>query len=403
MAVNPVCEKCGTRRDAAKPGGAECQDKVGHKRFVGWVADWKPSRKEPRMQKTYASTLDRPKDLAESQFRKWKTDREQGTLKWKKETESDVATFGSIADKWWTQVVVVEGRIKNAKGSEKSRFEAWKKRFGDKLLGDEIPERQEKHYLTMEDIEDWLTERRESGIAINTINRDMKPLRWILDYAVRKELIKENIAAGFKPLKGGNIHDRWLNDAEIDKLIWAAKKLDDHELATFDAVGLNTGFRMGNLERLEARAIEFNEGLVHAIKTKSGDPYSVPISPTLEPILRQLVRQKQTGPLLIGRDNNVGLRFREAAKLAGLYKDAKDPERVTPHTMRHTFAVQYLRRRDPKTGKYGDIWRLSKLLGHASVAITDKIYARFCIEDKIAQASLIDTPVPHMQTELKVV
>lgn len=53
---------------------------------------------------------------------------------------------------------------------------------------------------------------------------------------------------------------------------------------------------------------------------------------------------------------------------------------VSPHTLRHTFATRYLQRG-------GDIYILSRLLGHSSVAITERIYAHLVSEDLGARSA----------------
>ena len=48
--------------------------------------------------------------------------------------------------------------------------------------------------------------------------------------------------------------------------------------------------------------------------------------------------------------------------------------RFSPHTLRHTFAVNYLRRG-------GNLFYLSKILGHSSVTTTQKYLQSLGIED----------------------
>jgi integrase len=54
--------------------------------------------------------------------------------------------------------------------------------------------------------------------------------------------------------------------------------------------------------------------------------------------------------------------FKRAVLRAGL-----DPA-LSPHDLRHTFASRYL-------ANGGDIFKLSRILGHSSVAVTEKTYA----------------------------
>lgn len=376
--AHPICIRCNARRDPAEAGGIACADKSAHKRFVRWAADVHFQRgARMRLRKRFDSEQE-----AENQEAAWLTDYNRGDSQLKVPTKM---VFDVVADEWWTNAVVVQGKIKNPERSEKSRFERWTEMFKERQI----------RSITVDEIEDWIAERREDGIAINTINRDLKPLRWIFKYAMKKKYVIENPMAGFEELKNGNIHDRWMDEKELHHFVETALKIGDVDLADFIAVGVNTGFRLGNLERLAGRDI--GEELIEARKTKSGNPYTVPIAPDIIHILKRLIQSHPTGPLLIGRDNNVGERFRECARKAGLYKDKSDPERVTIHTLRHTYAVLYLKRG-------GDLYKLSQFLGHASIRVTEQTYARFCPKEKVKEAPLTSTHIPSLaQPVLQVV
>ena len=54
--------------------------------------------------------------------------------------------------------------------------------------------------------------------------------------------------------------------------------------------------------------------------------------------------------------------FRSVGERAGI-----TDVRVSPHTMRHTFSKQYLKRG-------GDLFKLSRVLGHSSVQVMGNIY-----------------------------
>lgn len=359
MAVYPVCKECGARRD-------HCLDVSAHKRYVVWRADVQFKEHGPRLRKTY-----RTQELAEIQERQWRTDYERGILL-PKDSLTQV-TFNEVADEWWT-MAVGQNRIKNANISEYYRVKMFKEVFGKKYMTE----------LKFKDGEDWLNDRIRSGKAINTVNRDMKPLKWIMDYAVTKEYLKVNPFKELKEIKGGNVRVRWMTEFEIRELINAANLLHDFALIDIIMVGVNTGFRKGNLERLTARDISHNR--ITASKTKSGKPYDVPIAPALVPTLQRLVYKRPVGELL--DTGHLDARFRDAARKAGLYKEKGDPENVTIHTLRHTFAALYLKRG-------GDIYKLSKLLGHSSLAITERVYAHICPKELDAQAPLISTSIDN--------
>lgn len=64
---------------------------------------------------------------------------------------------------------------------------------------------------------------------------------------------------------------------------------------------------------------------------------------------------------------------------------AKIPH-LTPHVLRHTFGTRWL-----QAG--GDIYKLSKILGHASVAVTEGHYAHLLKEDLVAASQQVKIPV----------
>jgi integrase len=75
--------------------------------------------------------------------------------------------------------------------------------------------------------------------------------------------------------------------------------------------------------------------------------------------------------------------FRE--ELARYAKKAKI-DHVFPHALRHTFATRYLQ-------GGGDIYVLSKILGHASVTMTERVYAHVQKDDLVQRSK-------HVQLDL---
>jgi integrase len=58
---------------------------------------------------------------------------------------------------------------------------------------------------------------------------------------------------------------------------------------------------------------------------------------------------------------------------------------ITPHALRHTFATRWL-----QAG--GDIYKLSKILGHSSVAVTEAHYAHWLKENLVAASQQVKIP-----------
>jgi integrase len=59
---------------------------------------------------------------------------------------------------------------------------------------------------------------------------------------------------------------------------------------------------------------------------------------------------------------------------------------LTPHTLRHTFGTRWL-----QAG--GDIYKLSRILGHSSVAVTEVHYAHLLKDDLVAASQQVKIPV----------
>ncbi len=366
MAVYAICTECKTRRDQYRSNPKFCSDKSGHKRYVSWMADRTLGGRagNTRVSETFPTEA-----LALQQDRKWQVEWDE--KRFVKPKQLDYRSFESVADEWW-RMALAHNIIKATNRSELYRVNMFKSAFGKRDINS----------LTSNDATEHILARRELGRAIGTINREMKPLTWIMNYAVNQGYIPANPFLKIKPLKGANVHDRWMTLDELNRLFAAAA--DDQDLVDFIAVGVNTGFRLGNLIRLSAGDIINNRILARI--TKSGDPYDIAISHTIVPTLQRLVALRPVGPLL--KTSHIGVRFRRAAKKAGLYRDKNEVQRVTIHTLRHTFAVLYLNR----GGRIDD---LSHLMGHANPAVTNAVYARFSRERKDAQAPLISTPVPE--------
>lgn len=108
--------------------------------------------------------------------------------------------------------------------------------------------------------------------------------------------------------------------------------------------------------------------------TKSGKARYVPILDALLAFLRTFALQRDGATLVFpGRKGKVrtkpGVRFpfKQAVERAGLAKTLRF------HDLRHTFASHWVL-------EGGDIFRLSKILGHSSVTVTQNVYAHLAPE-----------------------
>jgi integrase len=139
-----------------------------------------------------------------------------------------------------------------------------------------------------------------------------------------------------------------------------------------------TGLRLDELLHLHWSDVDLERRLITVYRgrqgtVKSGKQRHVPILDTLLPFMRELAL-KRGGAVLVfpGRAGKprtkpgVWLPFKQAAKRANMPK-------LRVHDLRHTFASHWVL-------DGGDIFRLSKILGHSSVVITQRVYAHLIPE-----------------------
>lgn len=284
------------------------------------------------------------------------------------EMQSKIA-FRQLADEWYNKHALI--RIKNPR-AEKYHLEALCSFFKDRPINS----------LKNENGEQFIQYSIKNGKSPGGVNRDIHTLSSMMNWAVKNGYLLVNPFAHLEQMKGDIHRVRWLTRDEFNKLIETCQRVDP-PLADVTAFGVLTGFRKGNLERVTAQDI--NGDFLTASKTKSGKPYDVPISTDLRGLLGRLANEKPSGPLL--DTVNLSKRFRVVVQEAGLWKGARHPETVSLHTLRHTFASWYL-----KNG--GDLFKLSKMLGHSSIVITQR-YAHLCQQEMAQQASLLNFGITY--------
>jgi integrase len=229
--------------------------------------------------------------------------------------------------------------------------------------------------------------RRVDGepMAPASVNAIMVALTACLTYAVEQDFIAKNPAHGIKNLRVKNPQSPtsgylWIRDlADVPRLL---ANCGSESTRTIVATLLGTGLRLDECLHLRASDVDLDQRLIHVQRgrkgpTKSGRDRHVPIGDSVLPVLAARVKLAGKGGLLWpgeARDERgrakplvkvtVWRAFKGALTRAGMDNE------MSPHDLRHTFATHYLI-------NGGDIFRLSRILGHASVTETEKTYAHY--------------------------
>ncbi len=132
-------------------------------------------------------------------------------------------------------------------------------------------------------------------------------------------------------------------------------------------VAIHTGMRIGEILALSWENINFKSKEISIEKTKNDEPRSIPMTGEVwEMLLKKRELSNSTGYVFVTK-NGTSYRHRNVHRtfVAALKKVNIQNFRI--HDLRHTFASQFM-----MSG--GDIYTLSKLLGHKSITTTT-IYA----------------------------
>jgi integrase len=139
---------------------------------------------------------------------------------------------------------------------------------------------------------------------------------------------------------------------------------------------IGTGMRVSESVKLDAKNIDLIRRMITVVGKGRGEGKERTIPLFTDEVVAALKDQLATGTLWPYTPRAMQFWLTNAGEAAGV------PD-ISPHTLRHTFATRYL-----KGG--GDIFILSRILGHSSPKVTAEIYAHLLTDDLLRASAGID-------------
>ena len=251
--------------------------------------------------------------------------------------------------------------------------------------------------ITVDDIDQWRTEKLKAGLARSTINRRVTALKGVLNKAVSWGVIHENTLAAVSPYSVDDRIVRFLSPDEEHRLLqaledreltkrkardsgnqWRKTRGKDH-MEEFDTslfvdylrplviLALNTGLRRGELFGLEWQNVHLSDEnprlAVESSTTKTRKLRHVPLNSIAKEVLEKWGPSSSQG--LVFPNPKTGKKFDNINRSWGNLLRAADISKFRFHDMRHTFASKLVMRNV-------SLYVVQRLLGHSSIEMTQR-------------------------------
>ena len=220
----------------------------------------------------------------------------------------------------------------------------------------------------------FLASLHEKKQKKSTIARKLAAVRSFYEFCLRKKWIAENPARILATPKQDKRVPSFLSEEEAAGLLdlpAADKPIDARDRAILELI-YATGIRVSELVGIDTNDIHFDERIVRVRgkgKKERLVPFGRKAAEALQAYLRarpRLLEKKMGGPAVFLNYRGERLTSRSVERMVGVYiRKTAVSRKISPHSLRHSFASHLL-------GRGADLRVIQELLGHASLATTQK-------------------------------
>ena len=223
---------------------------------------------------------------------------------------------------------------------------------------------------------------KEIGIekkrANSTINRHVEMLSKMFNLCIDNGLIESNPCRSVGQLREDNFKIRYLTPEEEKALYNAIEELEKEGKSNYRYLkniitcALQTGMRRAEIFNLKWSQIDFKEGFIEVLKTKSGKSRKIPISTRLESVLKEILATSNNSYVFINPDTNKP--YKDIKKAFSTVLQRANIKNFRFHDLRHTVATRMV-----ESGV--DLIVVQEILGHDIIQTTMR-YAHSVPENK---------------------
>ncbi|MDR2105595.1 MAG: site-specific integrase [Deferribacteraceae bacterium] len=197
-------------------------------------------------------------------------------------------------------------------------------------------------------------------ISSATVNRYRSRLLAIFNHAIREGILLKNPVRSYRKAKE-TPRKRVLSSDEFNRFLDACKVSKNKELYDVMAIAYYSGMRLGEIQGLVVSNIKFEQNhiVLNEWQTKAGRVRTIPIHPFISGILKERVLgAKDNGGEKLFTFYSIRRAIENAIKRAGLTD-------FMCRDLRRTFATRL-------KNNNANVHTISSLLGHSSIAMTEK-------------------------------
>lgn len=265
------------------------------------------------------------------------------------------------AGQWWLDNHTAD---KRSKKNDFCRMPLAISYFGDKLLRD----------ITVTDIGVFLSklpELRDKKVSDHTKNH-YRALLHALYERLREtdEYAGKNVVKSVKKIKVPTARTRFIYPSE-EKLL--TPLMGQHEaIFAYYLLGIETGMRIGEMRAARVKHVDLLLGHIFVPDPKNRRSRYVPFVGALRPFLERFITGKGPEDFLLPQWCYTYLRdrFHAICLAAGIRLEKNEAW----HVLRHTFAYNHL-------SQGTSIYKVSLLMGHSSIDVTQKHYGHLAAKD----------------------